>query len=85
MYTEKPYVNLTEASEITGICISTIKNHINKGYLPNFSESKGHYQIDLDDLEQYLIEIDSESRFRKHYPPEMFWNNVHFFLYGILD
>ena len=50
-------VNLSQASEITGIISSTIKSHIKKGYLDaEQAAADCNYKIDLDSLRAYAIE-----------------------------
>lgn len=51
-------VNLSQASQITGISQGTIKRHIEKGYLQAEQKEKGcNYQISLLDLEHYAFDI----------------------------
>lgn len=52
------FVNLSQASQITGINQVTLKRHIEKGYLLADQEEIGrNYRISLMDLEQYAFDI----------------------------
>ena len=51
-------VNLSQASQITGINPATLKRHIDKGYLLADQYDKGYgYKISLMDLEQYTFDL----------------------------
>lgn len=56
-------VNLSQASEITGINPQTLRNHIKKGYLEAEQVDFAYnYKIDLDCLRGYALYMHQNSR-----------------------
>lgn len=76
----KTTVNLSEASRITGINISTLKRHIEKGYLIAYQYDKGYgYKIRISDLEEYTFALYmNRKKFRDivMYNPFMFFADL---------